>query len=628
MCGVVGFIDFNKQSSLTELTKMVNSLNHRGPDDSGQEFVDAKNCSIGLGHARLSIIDLSASGHQPMHFQNLSIVYNGEIYNFQEIKDELIKAGHKFVSHSDTEVVLHAYAEWGRQAVNKFIGMFVIVLLDKDKNVLEIWRDRAGVKPLYYYWHNNVFLFSSELKTFHKHASFKPIINTTALHNYFHFGYIPSPHTIFNNCFKLNSGSQLSLNLNSQKLDINSYWKIEKYYTLPKFNISYDEAKASLKELLLSACNYRMVADVPIGVFLSGGYDSTAVTALLQSSSARPLNTYTIGFYDGNNEAPDAFKTAKFLGTNHHEHYCTTKEAQDIIPDLPYFYDEPFADSSAIPTMLVSKFARQDVTVALSADGGDELFGGYEFYKLIREKNQVFNLVPNRFKFAVSKLLNSQKLLPFLSDELRFKISSAGESINLNSFLQTKNLHYRIIGMPLSFEGKILKKGGILNDDLQFSEAGYHDELEFITSIDYQRYLQDDILVKVDRATMAFSLEGREPLLDHRIAEFAAQLPVNFKWSSQQSKIILKDIVHEFVPPNMLNRPKMGFSLPINKWLRDDLSFLIDEHLSDESIAASGLFNEKFVSEKVKLFKENKLHHLPFIWKMLMFQMWFKKWML
>ncbi|NQV74416.1 MAG: asparagine synthase (glutamine-hydrolyzing), partial [Bacteroidetes bacterium] len=381
MCGISGFVDFKKQLDKESLKGMVHSTTHRGPDDSGCEFYSNQAEHIGLGHNRLAIIDLTAAGHQPMHFDDLSIVFNGEIYNFGEIKDELTKAGHSFKSHSDTEVILHAYKEWGNSCVDRFIGMFAFAIYDRGCSSIILFRDRAGVKPLYYYWNNDLFLFGSELKSFSKIGNFIKEIDFDAVNLFMDYGYVPAPFSIFKNCMKLYPGHILILDLSGKNYTISKYWDVADYYRLPKLKISYEEAKTKLESLLISAFNYRMISDVPVGVFLSGGFDSTAVAAILQKGRKEKIKTFTIGFQEGNNEAPYAKDIASYLGTDHTEYYCSIREAQDILPLLPYYYDEPFADSSAIPTILVSRIAKKEVTVSLSADGGDEIFAGYIYYR-------------------------------------------------------------------------------------------------------------------------------------------------------------------------------------------------------------------------------------------------------
>ena len=628
MCGIAGFADFQNLSNLDTLVKMTNTLDHRGPDDKGYLFKQKKNYQIGLGHSRLSVIDLSMGGHQPMNFQNLTIVYNGEIYNFKEIKKDLVRLGHSFVSESDTEVILHAYHQWGTDAIQRFIGMFSIVIWDESKEELLIIRDRTGVKPLYYYWKDGVLLFGSELKSFIEHLSFKKAINQKALEAYMHYGYIPAPLTIFQNAYKLKPGHWLVFNLKTQKEYIYNYWTVNSFYSLPKSNLSYQDAKIELHELLKNAFNYRMVADVPVGIFLSGGYDSTAVAAILQQDKTERLKTFTIGFEEGNNEASYAKATAIHLDTDHSELICTTVEAQKIIPDLPYFFDEPFADSSAIPTILVSRLAKINVKVALSADASDEIFAGYNSYRLLRKNLILINAIPSIIKSPVKGITKLLSLLaPDSKPELAHKLLSVSKSISNDKFIQALCLINQMNQLPGDYVRQFFKMppGEIYINSIE--PAKFKEPLEIAMAMDYAYYLPDDILTKVDRATMSVSLEGREPFLDHRILEFAAKLPIEYKFDGKTTKKILKDIVHEYIPFHMMNRPKTGFSLPINKWLRGELNYLLDEYLDEKTLSQSGLWNEKFIVSQIKLFKHDKLHYTPIIWRILMFQMWLKQWM-
>lgn len=628
MCGLTGFIDFNQKSTKEDLSEMISTLAHRGPDNRDFEVFNKTKASIGLAQSRLSVIDLSSAGHQPMHYKNYTIIFNGEVYNFQEIKKELISLGHSFLSNSDTEVILHAYEEWQLSAINRFIGMFVIVILDKKKEEVVFIRDRAGVKPLYYYWDKQLFLFASELKAFHKHPLFEKKIDKSSLSLYFNFGYIPAPHTIFQNTFKLEAGKYLIFNLSNNSIKIHSYWDITTFYKLPKMQLSYEEAKIGVNDLLKSSFNYRMLADVPVGVFLSGGYDSTAVTAILQRDQA-PLQTFTIGFEEGNNEAPFAKEISDYLGTNHTELICNTKMAQEIIPQLPFIYDEPFADSSAIPTVLVSKLAKRSVKVALSADGGDELFAGYEVYISLLQKQGSLNRIPNKLK-PIARLL-FQIGLPFTpasAISMKHKLIGIVKSLNKNSKQQAVDLFRYMHQLPKTYNDKLfIEKIETHKHHYFFDPDGMVNELESAMAIDFKMYLQNDILTKVDRATMSVSLEGREPFLDHRLIEYVAQLPFKYKYNGKVTKHILKDIVHDYVPKDIMDRPKAGFSLPIYSWLLKELHYLIDDYLSPQKLEESGLFHASFILQQVKLFKTGELHYKSFIWKILMFQMWYEKWM-
>ncbi|MEO6546356.1 MAG: asparagine synthase C-terminal domain-containing protein, partial [Ferruginibacter sp.] len=437
------------------------------------------------------------------------------------------------------------------------------------------------------------------------------------------------PYTIFENTYKLKPGHILNLDFAEQSLDITQYWNVETFYRLPKLEMPYEDAKENVHQLLRTASTYRMVADVPVGVFLSGGYDSTAVTAILQKDNTEKIKTFTIGFEEGNNEAPFAKETAEYLGTDHTEFICTAKEAQKIIPDLPYFFDEPFADSSAIPTILVSRLARQQVTVALSADAGDEVFAGYTRYADLGKKLYQLNRLPDTIKPVASMVTAlASRMVSNKRPELKHKLHGVSKAIQSDRLKQSSVLFQLMNSLPKSYRQDLfLSRKPDYSTGYSIDTSGFHHELEIAMAVDYQLYLQNDILTKVDRATMSVSLEGREPLLDQRLVEFAAQLPFEYKYDGKTAKRILKDIVHEYIPKKMMDRPKSGFSLPIYVWLRGDLSYLFDEYLNEKAIGISGLFDTKFVMEQVRKFKNGSLHYDPFIWKMLMFQMWYKRWM-
>lgn len=628
MCGIAGFIDHNKVLSISNLRDMVNSLEHRGPDDKGIAIMNMNDTNIGFGHTRLSIIDLTIMANQPMQYDNLTITFNGEIYNYKELRKELQKLGNTFNTQSDTEVVLKAFKQWNVKSIDKFIGMFSFALFDKTTGILLLCRDRAGVKPLYYNVTNTGLLFASELKALYTIPFFTKELNTKTLGNYFQLGYIPAPNTIFENTFKLKPGHYLTYNINNRYYETTQYWSLEEYFLKPKFNISNEEAKHELNELLISAFKYRLVADVPVGVFLSSGYDSTAVTAILQRNSTSKLKTFTIGFNEGNDESKNAKIISQYLETDHNEYICTKKDAQDIIPILPYFYDEPFADSSAIPTILVSRFAKQYVKVALSADAGDELFGGYIHYLKYKKYLAYYGKIPAFTKHIIKLILEkSSFIFPNEKYNIRHKTHAIYKSLNKNKTIQNRLLLKYMNVLPTKYY-KLFKK------DLTFYDSPFEinkqyniDELENAMLIDYKNYLTDDILTKVDRATMSTSLEGREPFLDHRIAEYTARMPMSFKINETTGKLILKNIVHQYIPENIMNRPKMGFSIPIKSWLQSELSYLVCDYLSESALNKSGLFNENFVRTQISLFKKNKLYNTPFIWKILMFQMWYFKWM-
>jgi asparagine synthase (glutamine-hydrolysing) len=628
MCGIAGFIDFRDSTKEAVLSAMIGTLSHRGPDKQSLWMHQNPKATVGLAHSRLSIIDLSDSAFQPMHFEYLSIVFNGEVYNYKEIRDELSALGHTFITSSDTEVVLHSFYEWGTKAIDKFIGMFAIVLFDHKKKKVLFVRDRVGVKPLFIYRKDHLVLFASELKAFHEHPGFLKEINPTAVHQFFSNGYIKQSNCIYNNCSKLLPTHYMTLDVESNEWSKHKYWDPSTYLDLPKFALSdYHDVKTELTALLKNAFSYRMIADVPVGVFLSGGYDSSAVAALLQSEYSQKLKTFTIGFEYGNNEAPDAKKIAEFLGTEHSETICTEAEAQSIIADLPYFYDEPFGDSSAIPTILVSRMAKQQVTVALSADGGDEIFGGYNSYSKLLNYHRKLDLFPAYLHPAFSKMLSvMEQILPHENQALHHKISGMKEFFRAPGADKSMTLFANMSKTP-----EVLLKKSLSNYDekLMTNNQCKNQYNLFDTAMlyDYTNYMTDDILVKVDRATMSASLEGREPFLDHRIWQYAARMPENFKRQNSHGKLILKDIVHDIIPKELMERPKTGFSVPVYKWLRKELSYLIDEYLNERSLAQSGFFDVKYCKKQVTLFKTGDFQYTPYIWYLLMFQMWYNRWM-
>jgi asparagine synthase (glutamine-hydrolysing) len=633
MCGIAGFIDFNKRSHEEVLAKMASAVSHRGPDGQGVYFDVSNDATIGLGHRRLSIIDLSHAADQPMHFEGLHIIFNGEIYNYAEIREKLILLGHSFSTHSDTEVILHAWREWGEKAIDQWRGMFAIALYDEKSQKLTCIRDRAGVKPFYYYFKEGTFLFGSELKSLMIHPAFQKNINVDALGAFLQYNYVPSPYSIFNDTYKLPAGHILNLDLNTKFVSMKAYWNVYDYYNKPKLSIELPEAIDETERILQKAFQYRMVADVPVGVFLSGGYDSTCVTALLQNSNAERIKTFTIGSTDPKlNEAHFAKQIASHLGTNHTEYYCSPKEALDIIPNLSLYYDEPFADPSAIPTMLVSQLAKKEVTVALSADAGDEIFAGYNRYDYISKFGNKLRAIPQPIrKVMVSAMDNmSSDSIPFFRDQINFhsrydKLKNLLKDPSPSELLKNLTQVFSQSDIDRLFNQRV-RVLFTAHTNKELLEQ-YHDPLSFMMAVDYKTYMVDDILQKVDRATMSVSLEGREPFLDQHIIEWAAQLPSDYKYFKGRKKYILKQIVHKYVPKEIMERPKMGFGIPVEKWLADELKPLVMEYLSPEKVNVHGLFNTEEVNNLcADFYNGRKEKHLK-IWHILMFQMWYEKWM-
>ncbi|RYE58683.1 MAG: asparagine synthase (glutamine-hydrolyzing) [Sphingobacteriales bacterium] len=633
MCGIAGFADLKKRSSEETLAAMSCAVSHRGPDGQGVFYHEIEAGQIGLGHRRLSIIDLSHAADQPMHYDGLHIIFNGEIYNYDEIRQVLIQKGHDFVTHSDTEVILHSWREWGEKAIDQWHGMFAIALYDEKQNELICIRDRAGVKPFYWYLQDDLFLFGSELKSLTKHPGFEKKINKNAVASFLQYGYVSHPHSIYQNTHKLQPGYLLRLDLSSKEIKTKQYWNVYDAYNQPKLAIELPDAIAETERILQKAFQYRMVADVPVGVFLSGGYDSSCVTALLQKNSTERIKTFTIGTTDEKlNEAPYAKQIAAHLGTDHTEYYCTPKEALDIIPELPHYYDEPFADSSAIPTILVSRLARNKVTVALSADAGDEIFAGYNRYDYIyRFGNKISSIPKPVRKLAVAAMERiSSESIPYFRDRQNFhsrydKFKNLLADPSPSELLKNLSIVFSDAEIDSLFADPISPlKTAHFSQELM---SGYDDPLAYMMAIDYQTYMVDDILQKVDRATMSVSLEGREPFLDQDVIEWAAQLPSSYKYYQGQKKYILKEIVHKHIPREIMERPKMGFGIPIETWLSNELKELVDEYLSEKSLTAHGLFNVLAVRKTVDdFFNGKKEKHLK-VWYLLMFQMWYKQWM-
>lgn len=630
MCGLAGFVDFTKKSTSGNLKAMTDVIAYRGPDDEGHFFKELPESTLGLGHRRLSILDLSPLGHQPYHYNHLSLSFNGEIYNFKEIRDKLIAKGYKFESNSDTEVIIKAFDAFGISCVEEFIGMFSFALYDSKNGKIYLVRDRAGVKPLYWFWKNDTLLFGSELKSFHQSPQFIPEINLDSVALYFQYSYIPAPHTIFSNTFKVLPGHFLEVDLQKKEINLKKYWDVISFYNKPKLSISYLEAEAELESLLTSACEYRMISDVPVGVFLSGGYDSSAVAAILQSNRTEKLKTFTIGFEESQfDEAPHAKKVAQHLGTDHTEYYCTHREAFDIIPKLAEIYDEPFGDNSIIPTTLVSQVAIKKVKVALSADGGDEIFAGYPKFGMSMKYSHKFPALLGKMISGGMGLLNPDKI-PFTDNAFNF-------STRYKKIRQILREHDPVFAMKiisqfnLETELKTILNFPFKIPTTNFDDASINstnDDLNKMLALDYKTFLVDNNLTKVDRATMSVSLEGREPLLDHRIVEFAAQLPSQFKFQNGQTKKILKNIVHKHVPRQIMDRPKMGFIVPIMSWFKNELKDITMHYLAKERLEADGLFNVKEVVGMRDRYLHGNGENIQKIWHLLVFQMWKEKWKL
>lgn len=627
MCGFAGLVDFSGNISKETIKKSIDFIHHRGPDDEGIEGIFHAKYTALFGFKRLAIIDLTPAGHQPMFSPdgNIILVFNGEIYNYKQLRKELTADGIKCTSESDTEVILHLYSKYGISFIEKLNGMFAIALLDIAKNKLYLIRDRVGVKPLYYrHIEGGNIYFASELKALLPLIESRLELNLSAVGAYFSFGYIPAPDTIYTGIKKLLSAHFLEYDLNTRKCKTERYWSIN---PAPEVQSDFGEAMAHLECLMKDAFRLRMVADVPVGVFLSGGYDSTAVTALLQADRTERLRTFTIGFEDADyDESPHAEAIARHLGTDHTTLYCRMQDAIDFVPKLPYFYDEPFGDSSAVPTMLVSRLARQYVTVSLSADGGDELFAGYPRHlKALRQLNKIIS-TPNFLKKIVRILSNG---FPPQSNIGKYDFLSKFR--NYLRYPDVSRLFLNQLSVLSSVQIQHLVKSTPENDavsSVYIPDLSGFTLLSKVLLTDFYTYLPEDILTKVDRATMSVSLEGREPLLDYRLVEYAFRLNDDFKIQNNAiQKYILKQIVHKYVPKNLMERPKMGFGIPVHRWLRNELKWMLYEYLDETKLKQQDFLNYKAVKQCVNAFlnQEKNVDHQR-VWFLLIFQMWFDHW--
>jgi len=643
MCGITGILSRELSPERWErlLKAMTNSLEHRGPDDCGCWYDTS--AGVGLGHRRLSIIDLSKNGSQPMQSKGgrYLISYNGEVYNYIELRKKLEKFGHLFIGHSDTEVLLSAIEQWGLfKAVNRFNGMFSIALWDRDEQVLHLIRDRLGIKPLYYGRVKNTFAFASELKALKACSLFPTDINRNALTLMLRHNCIPSPYTIYKNIYKLLPGYILSIDhKQDDKSELTQYWSVRDTalngFSKP-INGSTREITDRLEKLLKNAVEMRMIADVPLGAFLSGGVDSSTVVALMQAHSCRPIKTFSVGFHEtAFSEAEDARRIAKHLGTDHAELYVTASDALAVIPKLPRLYDEPFSDSSQIPTFLISELAQKHVTVSLSGDGGDEIFGGYNRYLWGPSIWRKTGWMPRAFKGLIANMLTG--LLPETWDRLYqiiqynlpedYRQRNPGEKIHkLAQAIRAENPKdmYRSIVSHWKNPAEIVIDGKepstVLTKTTLWTEP--HNFTAYMMLLDTLTYLQDDILTKLDRAGMGVSLEARVPLLDHRVVEFAWRIPLSMKARQKQSKWILRQVLYKYVPRELIERPKWGFGIPIGDWLQNQLRDWTETLLSEKRLKEDGFFDPRPIRRMWKEHLSGRGNWQNHLWDILMFQGW------
>jgi len=638
MCGIAGVLDFKRCSGEDELkqfaARMAGALHHRGPDAQGV-WVEPE-AGIALGHARLSIIDLSAAGSQPMASASGRYVlsYNGEVYNAGELRAELEKEGHRFRGHSDTEVIVEGFSAWGvLDTIERLIGMFALAVFDRKERVLTLVRDRLGIKPLYWGQIDGRIAFASELKALAPLPGFPPEIDRDALASYLCTGYVPAPASIYRGISKLEPGTMLEVRADGVVRSY-TYWSaldVALRGQLLPMKADEAEAAAQLEALLTDAVTRRMVADVPLGVFLSGGTDSSTVAALMQANSQTPVRSFSIGFHEeAYNEADAARAVARHLGTDHTELYVSAAEAQSVVPQLPQIYDEPFADASQIPTFLVSEMTRKHVTVALSGDGGDELFAGYNRYAQGLRAVQALRRLPGPFTGTVSQLIlglspqNWDMILAILPSRIRPR--QPGDKLHkLAAVLGAEpGDYYRILVSPWAEAWKLVR-GAAKPNPAPFGAAvrgRFETELAWMQYADMATYLPDDILTKVDRASMAVSLEARVPLLDHRVVDFAWRLPTDLKIRGGQGKWLLRQVLYKYLPKKLVERPKMGFAVPIDAWLRGPLKDWASDLLEPTAMAQAGFLDPAPIRAKWTEHLSRRRNWQHFLWNVLMFEAW------
>ncbi len=643
MCGLAGFVDRRPSrpgeagALADQARRMAESLRHRGPDDAGV-WVDAL-AGVGIGHQRLSIIDLSPQGAQPMRSGNgrYIIAYNGEVYNFKELRQELQQRGHVFRGHSDTEVIAEGFARWGiGETVRRLLGMFAIAVWDQQSRSLTLIRDRMGVKPLYWSHQNGLFLFGSELKALHRFEGFRPHINPAAVGDMTAYSYIAAPYSIYHGVYKLMPGTMLHLGQDGQ-LRFETWWDLGQVvrtgYTKANAGMDAAEAMDALEVLLKDAVGRRMVADVPLGAFLSGGIDSSLVVALMQAQSTRRVRTFTIGFSDDRlNEAPYARQVSDILGTDHTEHLFSANDALQIVPQLADIYDEPFGDSSQLPTYLVSALTRRHVRVALSGDGGDELFAGYSRYAWFNRIAQILAPLPPVMRRSVAGLLHQipsdrwdriGAMLP-----ARYQINRPGEKLHQLAAAigaQDRAGLYQILMQQGATPNRFLRNPPPqrIGHVLPVNDASFVPHMQFD---DMLGYLPGDILTKLDRASMATGLEAREPLLDHRLVEFSWTLPFQMKMRGGEGKWILRRLLGRYLPSNLIDRPKAGFAVPLQDWLRGPLRDWGAALLDPKVLEEDGFFDGAAVLAAWERLQKDGSESPQLLWNILMFQAWKQRW--
>lgn len=637
MCGIAGFLSCRHFDPLKNiLPEAALRLTHRGPDDSGLFF--CKKSGVGLAHRRLSVIDVSEAGRQPMSNDagNIHIIYNGEIYNYKKLRNRLTASGYSFKSASDTEVLLKAYEAWGPECVQHLVGMFALAIWDDRNQYLFIARDRLGIKPIFYHCGKDLFLFGSELKALMTFDAFPKEIEPDALSLFFHYQYVPAPKTIFKNTYKLLPGHYALVS--NSGIDVKPYWRLPDA-TADTHIADEDDAVEALDELLTGAVSDHLISDVPLGALLSGGIDSSLIVALMQKINSSPVKTFTIGFSEKSfNEAPWAASIAGYLKTDHTELIVTPADAIEVIPKIPEIYDEPFADSSAIPTVLVSRLARSRVTVALSGDGGDEQFCGYVRYWMTESLSNAHKYTPRRLVGLLKKLpaqwmekayLSIQNLLPQRLVVANFQDKWDKSLLLLSEKGSLQDLYRMTICLWTLAEIKKLLGHPVPESAFEkaFADFSNHTMLSRLMHVDLKTYLPDAMLTKVDRASMAVGLEVRVPLLDHRIVEFTSMLSEKLKYRNGTGKYLLKKLLARYVPPELFVRPKMGFGVPLGDWFREKLKPFLLDYLSAERLNRDGIFDVHYVQNILKEHMSGRINHQHRLWSLVVWEMWREQWL-
>ena len=628
MCGICGYIR-RREVTPGQLKKMNDTMSRRGPDDSGEAFYEmAGGYHVGLAQRRLSIMDLSALGHQPMHSADgrVVVVYNGEIYNFRELREEL--ADYPFRSDCDTEVIIAAYLKWGVSCVNRFNGMFAIALYDREEEAVYLIRDRIGKKPLYYWYEREELVFASELKPIMACPDFHAGIDRGVLSRYLFQQYINAPDSVYEHVYKLAPGAILKFQ--NGQIETWNYWSVrEAYAEASKMPVTgYEEAKEQLKALLQRAVSLRMIADVPLGTFLSGGYDSSLVTAMAQAHAGKPVKTFSIGFYEENyNEAPYARAVADYLGTAHTELMIGEADMLQMVESIPEYYDEPFADPSQIPTMLVCKLAREQVTVALSGDGGDEFYCGYNIYEKVAQAQKLD--VPGSLVHSLCGMPGIRQL--GLEKRLPFKVRVIAGNRDRETKTQFSAGNYP--GMACDMVGKLPSGKRVLPVHYPVESSYPAGDWQVRRMLlDMETYLPGDILCKMDRASMKYSLEARCPILDPDVMDFSYRIPHAFKYAAGDKKHILKEIAYDYIPRELLERPKKGFGVPLDKWLRGPLKEQLLCYIGHDFLKRQNLFDESYVQKMVGSYLETGdrgrgtgENYSGLVWAFFVFQQWYTR---